>query len=188
MNGYHGASDFDVVVVGGGPAGLAAAVTASELGLRSMLIEKTSRLGGQLHASAGRFSAAGTRLQRQRGIDDSPDRHFRDIMRLGHGRADPDLLRLAVTVAPEAVDWLDALGFPFHPDAPSLVTYHETYSRPRTYWGESGGSPGGRPSMSFSQAGDSSTKSRFTLRRVSHRCASNAVPMARWSAVSNSRG
>ena len=89
MNGYQLASDFDVVVVGGGPAGLAAAVTASELGLRSVLIEKTSRLGGQLHASAGRFSAAGTRLQRQRGIDDSPDRHFRDIMRLGHGRADP---------------------------------------------------------------------------------------------------
>jgi fumarate reductase flavoprotein subunit len=48
-----------------------------------------------------------------------------------------------VTEAPEAVDWLDALGFPFHPDAPSVVTYHEPYSRPRTYWGEAGDRPAG---------------------------------------------
>lgn len=133
----------EVVIVGGGPAGLAAAATASELGMRSIVIEKTSRLGGQLHVSAGRFSGAGTRLQSRRGIEDSPDRHFRDIMRLGHERADPNLLRLAVTVAPEAVDWLETLGFPFHPDSPGLVTYHETYSRPRTYWGETGDRPAG---------------------------------------------
>lgn len=134
----------DVLIVGGGPAGLAAGATASELGLRSMLIEKAARLGGQLHVSAGRFSAAGTRLQHLKGIDDSPDLHFADIMRLGHGMANPEVLRAAVDAAPEAVDWLETLGLPFHPAAPSVVTYHEPYSRPRTYWGDAGDQPAGR--------------------------------------------
>jgi fumarate reductase flavoprotein subunit len=62
----------ELIVVGGGNAGLAAAVTASELGLRTVVLEKTDRLGGQLHWSSGHFSAAGTRRQRQRGIDDDP--------------------------------------------------------------------------------------------------------------------
>lgn len=143
MSRAHDNSGADLVIVGGGPAGLAAAATASELGLRTVLIEKASRLGGQLHVSAGRFSAAGTRVQRRRGIEDDPELHLRDIVNLGHARANLDLLRRALEAAPEAVDWLDGLGFPFHPDAPSVITYHEPYSRARTYWGETGDRPGG---------------------------------------------
>ena len=136
-------ADPDVIVVGGGPAGLAAAATATELGLSAVLIEKTTRLGGQLPVSAGRFSAADTRLQRRRGISDSPDEHFEDVMRLGGHKASPKLLRRAVDVAAESVDWLESLGFPFARGAPATVTYHEPYSKPRTYWGFAGGRPAG---------------------------------------------
>jgi fumarate reductase flavoprotein subunit len=135
----------DLVVVGCGNAGLAAAVTASELGLRTVVVEKTDRLGGQLHWSSGHFSAAGTRRQRQRGIDDGLDLHFRDVMAIGHHRNTAALVRLAVEAAPLAVDWLENLGFPFSPETPTTPSGHEAYSRPRTYWGGPDPLRGGSP-------------------------------------------
>ncbi len=114
---------------------MAAAATAGELGLRTLLVEKTGRLGGQLHWSSGHFSGAGTRRQAERGIADHPDDHFADVMEIAHGRANPDLVRLAVDAAPAAIDWLAGLGFPFASASPSFVSGHELYSTPRTYWG-----------------------------------------------------
>ena len=125
----------DICIVGGGTAGLAAAATAEELGLTSLVIEKTDRLGGQLDLSSGHFSAAGTRRQRERGIDDHPDFHFEDVMRLSNGLANPALVRLAVDAAPEMVDWLHDHDFPFADEAPAIVTGHEAYGVARTYWG-----------------------------------------------------
>ncbi len=136
---------YDLVIVGGGNAGMAAAATAGELALRTLVVEKTDRLGGQLHWSSGHFSGAGTKRQTERGIVDHPDDHFADVMRIGHGRANPDLVRLAVDAAPDAIDWLARLGFPFAAAAPSFVSGHELYSAPRTYWGGEDPRTGGRP-------------------------------------------
>lgn len=124
----------DLLIIGGGTAGLAAAVTASELGIPTIVVEKTDSLGGQLHWSFGQFSAAGTARQRARGIEDTPDAHYADVLRIGHDLATPHLVRLAVDQAGPMVDWLDGLGFPFAEDAPGLVYGHEVYSQPRTYW------------------------------------------------------
>ena len=136
-----------LLIVGGGNAGLAAAVTAGELGIPTTLLEKTDRLGGQLHWSSGHFSAAGTRLQRERGISDSPAEHRADVERLSNGRGTPDLIELATREAAEAVDWLESLGFPFSPESPALVSGHELYGKPRTYWGGSDPRSGGKPIM-----------------------------------------
>lgn len=138
-------SDYDLVIVGGGNAGLAAAAAAGEHGLRTLVLEKTDEVGGQLHWSSGHFSAAGTRRQAQRGISDHPDLHYDDVMRLGHGLNNAALVRLAVDAAAPAVDWLDDRGFPFATDAPAFVTGHELYSRPRTYWGGEDLTAGGLP-------------------------------------------
>ena len=124
-----------VIVVGGGPAGLAAAISAAEAGGRVTLLEKQDRLGGMLHWATGQFSAAGTRRQRAAGIADSADAHFDDVMRIGNGRNNPVLVRAAVDAAADAVDWLDDLGFPFAPGTPALASNHELYRTPRTYWG-----------------------------------------------------
>jgi fumarate reductase flavoprotein subunit len=129
----------DLIVVGGGTAGMACAITAAEAGARVVVVEKTDDLGGTLHLSAGQLSGAGTRRQRTRGIEDSPDRHFEEVMALGHGHADPVLVRLAVDEAPHTIDWLEELGFEFAPESPALYYGHEPYSRPRTHWGPEGG-------------------------------------------------
>ncbi|GHH69249.1 flavocytochrome c [Streptosporangium violaceochromogenes] len=125
----------DVLVVGAGTAGLTCAIEAARAGLRVDLVDAGSDIGGTLQVSAGHMSAAGTRRQRLMGIDDDPDRHFADVMRIGHGKGDAALIRMAVDEAPGLVDWLDENGFPFAPETPVVYHGHSPYSRPRTYWG-----------------------------------------------------
>jgi fumarate reductase flavoprotein subunit len=137
----------DLLIVGGGNAGLAAAVSAGELGLDTVVVEKTDRLGGQLHWSSGHFSGAGTGLQRRRGIEDNAGDHRRDVERLAHGRGTPELIELATREAGGAVDWLESLGFPFSEESPALVSGHELYGTPRTYWGGNDPRTGGVPIM-----------------------------------------
>lgn len=97
--------EADVVVGGAGTAGLACSVTAAANGCRVVAIEKDDRFGGSLHVTTGHLSAAGTRRQRSRGIEeDSPDNHFTDVMAIGDDEDDPDLVRLAVEEAPRTVD------------------------------------------------------------------------------------
>lgn len=100
----------DLAVVGAGTAGLATALAAAGAGARVLLLEAALDIGGTLHLSHGQLSAAGTRLQAARGIVDSPDAHFDDVMRLSEGLADARLVRRAVDEAPAAVDRLLAAG------------------------------------------------------------------------------
>jgi fumarate reductase flavoprotein subunit len=124
-----------LIVIGGGSSGLCTAISAAEHGARVHLIDKQAHLGGMLHIANGEFSGAGTRRQRARGIDDDPERHFADVLRLSHGKVNRDLAWLSVSQQGQTVDWLDDLGFEFHPATPGLVHGHEVYSVPRTYWG-----------------------------------------------------
>jgi succinate dehydrogenase/fumarate reductase flavoprotein subunit len=81
------------------------------------------------------MSAGGTRRQRECDIQDSPDDYFEEVMAISDREADPNLVRKAVEEAPRTVDWLDDLGFPFHPETPSSQTAHQEYDTPREYWG-----------------------------------------------------
>lgn len=128
-----------VIVVGAGTAGLAAASELAMRGARVVLIEKSDRIGGTLHVSAGQMSGAGTRLQKARGIHDTPDLHFADAMRISKGTADPALVRRAVDLAPDTIDWLMDEGFDLDPVCPAILHYHEAYRLARTYWGRAGG-------------------------------------------------
>jgi fumarate reductase flavoprotein subunit len=127
----------DLVIVGAGTAGLPLAITAADHagGGRIVLVEKRHDIGGMLPISGGHFSGAGTRRQRERGIEDSPEAHYREVERIAHGRITPALVQLAVREQGPMVDWLEALGFDFAPDTPAIVFGHEVYGTPRTYWG-----------------------------------------------------
>jgi succinate dehydrogenase/fumarate reductase flavoprotein subunit len=125
----------DLIAVGAGTAGLPLALAAAQEGARVLLIEKTDRLGGTLFLSTGMFSAGGTRRQRERGIDDSPDEHFADILRISRGTVNQELVRRYVDLAPAFVDWLQDQGFAFEEQCPVIIYGHEPYRKPRTYWG-----------------------------------------------------
>ncbi|MGW9263205.1 FAD-dependent oxidoreductase [Gordonia terrae] len=111
-------SDFDVVVVGAGGAGLAAAATAAENGSRAIVFEAESSIGGSTALSSGMFTAAGTSVQESAGIADSADRMFQHYMDLNQWRVLPGPTRAFCRETADVVDWLLALGV----DVPPLQT------------------------------------------------------------------
>ncbi|MCH8183614.1 MAG: FAD-dependent oxidoreductase, partial [Proteobacteria bacterium] len=69
------AEPWDVIIVGAGTAGMPAAIFAAHRGASVLVLEAAPEVGGTLHLSAGQMSAAGSRLQAEKGIEDTPDEH-----------------------------------------------------------------------------------------------------------------
>ena len=109
-------TEADVIVVGGGGSGLAAAWEAAQLGVRVIVLEKNPHTGGSTSWSVGSITATGTPHQRRAGIRDSPDEHFED-MSLNAGPLAPRdnlaLRRMLVDHMAETLDWLQSLGVVF---------------------------------------------------------------------------
>ena len=126
---------WDVIVVGGGTAGLPCAIFAARRGAKVLLLDAADKLGGALHLAQGQLSAAGTKVQKARGISDTPDEHFADILRISKDTVNHPLVRLAVDNAAETFDWLMDCGFEMVPEHPVEGRAHEPYSKQRDYWG-----------------------------------------------------
>lgn len=129
----------DVIVVGGGTAGLAAASELAERGREVMLLESTARLGGTLHVAAGHLAAAGTEAQRSAGVEDTPDAHFAEVLARTDGQVDHALVRAAVDEAPETLRWLLEAGFEPLAGHPVLAGKGRHDRVPRTVWGADAG-------------------------------------------------
>jgi fumarate reductase flavoprotein subunit len=67
------ATDYDVIVIGAGGAGLCAAIAAADAGARVALLEAGKRVGGSTALAGGFVLAAGTAQQRALGIEDTPE-------------------------------------------------------------------------------------------------------------------
>jgi len=80
--------ETDVAIVGGGAAGVAAALEAGEAGARVVLLEQGDAPGGTAATSGGGCFIVGTPLQAAHGIHDTPDLAFEDWVRWGGGAAD----------------------------------------------------------------------------------------------------
>jgi fumarate reductase flavoprotein subunit len=133
------ADPYDLIVIGGGNAGMPAAIFAGKRGARVLVIEAAGQLGGTLHLSSGQMSAAGTKLQKSKGIVDTPQSHYDDIMRISKHTANPTIVRLAVENNGATFDWLTDNGFTVLPGHPEKGTTHEPYSVARYAWGPEGG-------------------------------------------------
>ncbi|MBW7948966.1 MAG: FAD-dependent oxidoreductase [Pseudorhodoplanes sp.] len=113
-SGVEFAASVPVLIVGGGAAGLCAALAAAERGADPVIVEREALLSGSTALSAGLIPAAGTRFQREKGIADEPALFARDIARKAHDEADPAIVRLVAGRSTALVEWLaDRYGFPF---------------------------------------------------------------------------
>lgn len=96
----------DLVVVGAGAAGLCAAIAAAEAGLSVVVLERDAEPAGSTAMTLGMLPGAGTRFQREKGIDDNPALFAADIVRKAKGRTDEALVRAVAEASGPAVEWL----------------------------------------------------------------------------------
>jgi fumarate reductase flavoprotein subunit len=103
-----------ILIVGGGAAGLCAALSAHEAGVEVAILERDLLPRGSTALSAGLIPAAGTRFQKARGIVDTPELFARDIQNKAHGEADGAIVDLVAAQSGPTVEWLaDRHALPF---------------------------------------------------------------------------
>ncbi len=101
---------IDVLVIGSGASGLAAAVSAERAGARVAVATKTT-------LQANNSSKAQGGIQASMGDDDSPELHAGDVMRSSHDTADPRLVEVLTSEAASAIAWLEEQGCAFTRDS-----------------------------------------------------------------------
>src|ERR671928_3135 len=101
-----GRLSFDVLVIGSGAAGLAAAVSADRSGARVAVATKAS-------LQANNSSKAQGGIQAAFGAGDSPEQHAEDVWKSSHETADMELVRALTGDAQAAIHWLEQLGVEF---------------------------------------------------------------------------
>jgi L-aspartate oxidase len=97
---------FDVLVIGSGASGLAAAVSAERAGARVAVATK-----GSLQACNSAKAQGG--IQASFGEDDSPEQHAEDVWKSSHETANRRLATVLTSEAPSAIHWLEELGVEF---------------------------------------------------------------------------
>jgi flavocytochrome c len=103
----------DVVIIGGGGAGLAAAISAHENGAKVIVIEKMPRVGGNTLISGSAFNAVDPVRQGKQGIEDAIEKHYTQTYEGGDKLGNPELIKTLTDNAYPAIQWLESMGMEF---------------------------------------------------------------------------
>ena len=103
----------DVIVVGGGGAGLAAAISANQQGAEVLVLEKLDILGGSTNVSEGALNAVDPARQKPQGIEDSVEKFIDQTWHGGHETGDMALITYLCENSMKSVEWLEDLGVVF---------------------------------------------------------------------------
>ncbi|EHD20940.1 MULTISPECIES: flavocytochrome c [Brenneria] len=100
----------DLVIIGAGGAGMSAAIEAHNQGAKVILLEKMPFAGGNTARAEAGLNAAGTDLQKARGIEDSPEAFYEDTMKGGRNINNPEVVKTLTEHARDSVIFLKENG------------------------------------------------------------------------------
>ena len=102
-----------VVVIGAGACGCSAALAANERSADVLVIERNDPPAGSTSLSGGQIPAAGTKLQRSAGIEDTPEEFAAEILEKARHQTDAEMALSIARGSTVTVDWLaDTYGAP----------------------------------------------------------------------------
>src|SRR6266496_4141240 len=114
-------SEADLIILGGGGAGLCAALAAAENGCGNIVVlEKRSSATGNSAMGGGPF-AAEIPVQKRQGIDAPRDKYFKTAMSFANWKINPRIIRAFVDKSGDTIRWLEELGVKFQPLPPPPV-------------------------------------------------------------------
>ena len=114
--------ETEIVVIGGGGAGLAAAVQANQLGSKVLVLEKMGKVGGNTILAGGALNAVNDRSEQAIAYNDSVEWHYTQTLSGGDYQGDPLLVHTLVSNAWDGVQWLMDLGMEFQDETAGLFT------------------------------------------------------------------
>ncbi len=118
----------DLVIVGGGAAGMIAAINAADRGLKVVLLEKMRFLGGASAICGGSVITQGSKLQKDLGVtDDTPSKMAYDLLDNGHQRNDLNALAFYSNNIGRSIDWAMEKGVKFEKN----FSFRAEYRTPR---------------------------------------------------------
>ncbi|WP_282196409.1 flavocytochrome c [Turicimonas muris] len=97
---------YDVVIVGAGGAGLAAAVEAAENKMTAVVLESQPIIGGSSTLNGGMIAVAGTKEQEKQGLKDSKELYVKDMLKSGYNKGDEAVVKAFVDGALYHYEWL----------------------------------------------------------------------------------
>ena len=121
---------YDVVIIGSGFAGLAAAIEAKNAGAKDVVVlEKMPVHGGNSIINGGDFSAPGTKMQEANGVKDSAEIMLKDMLRAGAYLNHPELATMVAYGAKDAFEWSESyIGAKY-----TKLNFHGGHSVKRTH-------------------------------------------------------
>ncbi|MDO4432122.1 MAG: flavocytochrome c [Aerococcaceae bacterium] len=129
---------YDIVVIGAGGGGMAAAIAATDAGAKVAIFEKMPLAGGNTMKSSAGMNASETKFQKEAGIEDSNDKFYEETLKGGKETNDPELLRFFVDNSASAIEWLETMDIRL-----SNLTTTGGMSVQRTHRPEDGSAVGG---------------------------------------------